>query len=170
MEDTLAERGGRYGNWRTQAEIAQAIKEAYRTAPQWLNLPAYMRESLDINANKMARALNGDFMYLDNWHDHTNYSKLAEDCLAEDIAAGVKGPVIRDPAHMPFEERLAGALHELQQLGFHFDGDLIVNENEHSPQELLVAKLPAEARVRDPDFLNDPVRAFFGNLNAKGGK
>lgn len=101
MAATLAERGGRYGSWRTQAEIAQNIKEAMRCSPNWDDLPAYMRETLDMDANKVARMLNGDWMYADNWHDMVGYTKLAEDCLNEDLANGVEPPVVRDPAHLP---------------------------------------------------------------------
>jgi hypothetical protein len=85
MVDTLKERGGRYGDWRGQAQIAQNIKKAMQDSPNWSKLPAYMRETMDLIANKFARMLNGDWTYLDNWHDTVGYAKLAEDRLADDL-------------------------------------------------------------------------------------
>lgn len=104
MSSTLAERGGRYGNWREQALIAQNIKDAMRDSANWPKLPAYMRETLDMNANKIARMLNGDFMYLDNWHDMVGYTKLAEDCTEQDLAGGVTGPRVIDLDHADIPE------------------------------------------------------------------
>lgn len=178
MEQTLAERGSRYGSWRTQAEIAQAIKDAYRSAPNWALMPAYMRETLDINANKMARALNGDFMYLDNWHDATNYHRLAEDCLEQDIANGVEGLVISDPLHLPWETRLDNALQTLHDLGFtklatwHERPGVppsvmsAVNEHGESPWKVAADHHPkGQEDVRAPAFMRDGVRGALAGRN-----
>lgn len=103
IADTLAERGGRYGPWRMQSQVTQQIKRAMADTPNWDKLPDYLREALDQIANKIARILSGDYMYDDNLHDLVGYAKLAEDCLLQDIAAGVESPVIIDPDNPPIE-------------------------------------------------------------------
>ena len=39
-------------------------------------MPAYMLESLELIANKLARILNGDPMYDDSWRDISGYCTL----------------------------------------------------------------------------------------------
>lgn len=110
MDETLAERGGRYGDWRGQAEIAQALKIAAMNSPNWSRIPAYMRETMDLIFNKFARILNGDWTYEDNWHDVVGYAKLAEDRLIQDNAnPDITRPEIMDLSH-PNWERLIDLL------------------------------------------------------------
>jgi hypothetical protein len=103
MAQTLAERGSQYGNWREQAIIAQNVKEAFRKNTNWDSLPPYLRETLDMIASKVSRVLNGNPMYLDNVHDMVGYTKLAEDCMEQDIAGGVTGPRIVDLDHLDIQ-------------------------------------------------------------------
>lgn len=170
IDETLAERGTRYGDFRVLAAETQKIRDLFRASPNWEALPPYMREALDAAALKIGRIVAGDFMHLDNWHDLVGYARLAEDLLRADIEAGVKGPALRDPAHLPFEERVARALGELHDLGFHIDGDEIVNEHEETPVKVLIDYIPEEHRVRDPDFLKDPLRAFLASRNQDSSK
>lgn len=80
IDTTLAERGARYGRFEEHAEIAQAIQDAYRIYPEkWDNLPRVVKQSFTVIADKIARTLNGDPMYGDNYHDIGGYAKLAED-------------------------------------------------------------------------------------------
>lgn len=78
ISKTLAERGGRYGQFIDHAKIAQGIQEALREAPNWTKLDPDMKQALTVIADKMARILNGDPYYEDNWHDIQGYASLVE--------------------------------------------------------------------------------------------
>jgi hypothetical protein len=78
LEKTLAERHARYGTYLHTAEIIQDIKDAMRAAPQWNELEADQKESLELIANKIGRILRGDANYVDSWHDIAGYATLIE--------------------------------------------------------------------------------------------
>jgi Domain of unknown function (DUF6378) len=75
---TLAERGGRYGPFPTNARIAQDIKNLWRLTPGWKRLSPTQAEALEMIAAKIARILNGDPNYADSWHDIAGFAVLAE--------------------------------------------------------------------------------------------
>lgn len=80
VENTLAERGARYGSFEEHAKIAQSIQDSYRIYPEkWDKLPPVLKQGLTTIADKIARMLNGDHLYADNIHDLGGYSKLMED-------------------------------------------------------------------------------------------
>jgi hypothetical protein len=87
IESTLAERGARYGKFSEHAEIAQSIQDAMRVPPGWARLAPDQKQALTVIADKVARMLNGDPNYIDNWHDIIGYAKLVEDRLNERSAA-----------------------------------------------------------------------------------
>lgn len=79
VESTLADRGSRYGEFSDHARICQDIMEIMRHERSWDNLSCDKRQALTVIADKIARILNGDPDYKDNWHDIQGYAKLAED-------------------------------------------------------------------------------------------
>jgi len=81
VDNTLEERGNRYGKFENHARITQNIKRAMVASPNWGELPDYMKESLEMVAHKIGRILNGDPYYDDSWHDIIGYTKLVEDKL-----------------------------------------------------------------------------------------
>lgn len=81
IEDTLEERGQRYGSFSEHAKIAQSIIRAMADSHNWDRLDDDMREAFHIIANKMGRILNGDPWYHDSWHDIVGYAKLVADRL-----------------------------------------------------------------------------------------
>ena len=81
IEQTLAERGNRYGDFADHAKIAQAIQDDMRIGPGWARLDDVKRQALTVIADKIARILSGDPNYSDNWHDIQGYAKLVEDRL-----------------------------------------------------------------------------------------
>jgi hypothetical protein len=81
IEDTLAERGTRYGAYKTHAEITQGIKATMQATPGWTRLVPHQKETLDMIAHKIGRILNGDPNYHDSWHDIVGYGKLTADEL-----------------------------------------------------------------------------------------
>lgn len=83
MNDTLAERGNRYGDFATHAQITQDLKTVFTSSPRWKDLNAAMKEGLEMVAHKIGRILNGDPTYGDSWHDIAGYAKLVEDLLID---------------------------------------------------------------------------------------
>lgn len=95
LETTLAERGNRYGDFSDHARIAQQLQdvmrnftklpvphtETFSTEYPWNNLSPVQKQALTVIADKIARILNGDPNYADNWHDIQGYAKLVEDRL-----------------------------------------------------------------------------------------
>lgn len=80
---TLQERGNRYGSFFDHANIAQNTKNYWQDMPGWARMKNDQRQALEVIADKIARILNGDPNYVDNWHDIQGYAKLVEDRLNE---------------------------------------------------------------------------------------
>ncbi len=78
VTERLDQREGRYGSYVRVAATAQELKEILRRGHSWGIMEAYMQESLDLIANKLARIVNGDPFYDDSWHDVGGYAKLVE--------------------------------------------------------------------------------------------
>lgn len=79
VSDTLRERGERYGDFAGHAYTAQYLQDVMREHNNWYRLDFVKRQSLTMIVDKIARILNGDPEYKDNWHDIQGYAKLAED-------------------------------------------------------------------------------------------
>lgn len=77
VDATLEERQSQYGCYEDVAHVTQQILSVLRIG-NYDELPAPMKESLHMIASKMARIVNGDPEYLDNWHDIGGYAKLIE--------------------------------------------------------------------------------------------
>lgn len=84
---TLAERGARYGKFEDRAVIAQGLKDQMWATEGWSRLAPDQRQALEVIQDKVARILNGDPDYTDNWHDIAGYARLVEDRLTERAAA-----------------------------------------------------------------------------------
>lgn len=89
---TLNERGGRYGRFDKHAGLAdQLIRVAQFEHTDfarlnterhgWLRLAPDQRHSIRYILDKIARILEGDPNYNDNWHDIAGYATLIEDRL-----------------------------------------------------------------------------------------
>lgn len=87
IEETLNERGARYGDRVEQFGVAQAIKELARD--RLASNPHYARmafedkrlavETIDMIATKLSRVICGDPAYADNWHDIAGYATIAKE-------------------------------------------------------------------------------------------
>ena len=80
MDDILAERGKRYGDFIDHAAISQHLKQSM-ACPGWNELSCDQKEALEMIAHKIARILNGDPNYADSWIDIAGYAKLVADRL-----------------------------------------------------------------------------------------
>lgn len=78
VTETLVKRGERYGEFDEFATICQQLKNTAHSAPKWVEMPYDCREAVDMILHKIARVLNGDPNYSDNWHDIQGYAKLVE--------------------------------------------------------------------------------------------
>lgn len=78
IDETLKERGDRYGPFCEHARIAQNLKRAMKDSPKWESLSDSQREALEMVAHKIGRILNGDTNYVDSWHDIIGYTRLIE--------------------------------------------------------------------------------------------
>jgi hypothetical protein len=83
LTKTLAERGSRYGKFSEHAIISQNLQDAMHAAPGWGRLAADQKEGLQMCAHKIARILNGDPNYADNWLDGAGYLRLVFNRLEE---------------------------------------------------------------------------------------
>lgn len=92
IQQTLDERGDRYGDWKNHAQISQDIQNAIIKG--WFNrgdgqdfgdIPAYMTEALTMISNKIGRIINGDPYYDDSWQDIAGYATLVVNQLKKDV-------------------------------------------------------------------------------------
>jgi hypothetical protein len=84
IDETLAERGSRYGEFPEHAMITQAIKGALTLGENWDELDDDMREAMEMVAHKFGRILNGDPEYIDSWTDCIGYLRLVEKRLIDE--------------------------------------------------------------------------------------
>lgn len=88
INDTLAERGTRYGNFDDQAMIGQTLKAEIMASINFGQMPDRLRmtltEAVEQICTKLARIANGDPSYIDNWRDIAGYAQLAINQLLKD--------------------------------------------------------------------------------------
>lgn len=101
---TLAERGKRYGRFEDHARIAQRLRLNMRATDGWSRLSDDQKQALETIVDKIARILNGDPDYPDNWHDIAGYAKLVDDRLS-----GTTG-TLSEPRAAPAPHALAGVM------------------------------------------------------------
>lgn len=79
IQTTLNERGSRYGEFSSHAEITQLFKRfttRFLEDQNKLPLSPSQSESLDMIFHKIGRILNGDPNYIDSWVDIAGYAQL----------------------------------------------------------------------------------------------
>ena len=81
INDTLEERGKRYGNYLRQTEISNDLRTRMMNTPGWENLEVDQEDALTMIAVKISRILNGTPDYSDNWADIAGYAALVADRL-----------------------------------------------------------------------------------------
>lgn len=79
VDNTLTERGNRYGTFVGHAVITQTLKDVMSSTDNWENsLSPSQKEALEMIAHKIGRILNGDPNYADSWHDIAGYAQLID--------------------------------------------------------------------------------------------
>ena len=78
IDETLQERGSRYGVFAKQAEVSQDLKFtiALHLKQRGKLLRPDQQEALELICHKIARIVNGDENYDDNWVDIAGYATL----------------------------------------------------------------------------------------------
>ena len=84
VENTITERGKRYGRFEDGAVIMQQLKEIAHKSQAWKRMQPIQKEGMEMILHKIGRILNGDPDYADNWHDISGFSKLVDDWLNGD--------------------------------------------------------------------------------------
>lgn len=79
IQETLDERGKRYGDFSLHAIVAQNLQDVmrcYSVDAGWDKLSAIQKQALTVIADKISRILTGDPDYDDNWRDISGYATL----------------------------------------------------------------------------------------------
>lgn len=87
INDTLKERGSRYGTFIGHAQVTQDLKEtiAMHLKTRGKILAVDQQEALDMICHKIGRIINGDADYADSWHDIAGYASLVDKRLIGEV-------------------------------------------------------------------------------------
>lgn len=83
LNETLKDRGGKYGPFTGHAEVTQRFKALLTEELLKRKKPLAddQQEALDMIFHKIGRIVNGDPNYADSWVDIAGYAKLVADRL-----------------------------------------------------------------------------------------
>ena len=76
IEEVLNQRQATYGSFTKNAEVSQMMKYFMTQGTNYKQMPMAHREALEMIVHKIARIVNGDPNYIDNWIDICGYSQL----------------------------------------------------------------------------------------------
>ena len=76
IEEVLNQRQTTYGSFTKNAEVSQMMKYFMTQGTNYKQMPMAHREALEMIVHKIARIVNGDPNYIDNWIDICGYSQL----------------------------------------------------------------------------------------------
>ena len=85
IENTLEQRGTRYGEFDSHAQLSQTLQAVFIQHVEKYNSESeftpYQMEALSLIFHKIARIGNGDPHYDDSWRDIAGYAQLVVDLL-----------------------------------------------------------------------------------------
>lgn len=76
IKEVLNQRQATYGSFTKNAEVSQMLKYFMTQGTNYKQMPVPHREALEMIVHKIARIVNGDPNYIDNWVDIIGYSQL----------------------------------------------------------------------------------------------
>ena len=76
IEEVLNQRQATYGSFTKNAEVSQMLKYFMTQGTNYKQMSVPHREALEMIVHKIARIVNGDPNYIDNWIDICGYSQL----------------------------------------------------------------------------------------------
>jgi hypothetical protein len=120
IDSTLQERADHYGSFEHHAKIAQDLQRVLHAEAGWARLADDQRQALTVIMDKVARMLNGDPAYRDNWHDIVGYAKLVDDRMKRDNlevyrANEAKAPQVPAATQEPRHDKLCIAKNCFEQ-------------------------------------------------------
>jgi hypothetical protein len=95
-DQILNEREQTHGIYREVASYSQTFKQLMRTSRNWERLDPVQAQTLELEADKIARILCGDPSHLDHWRDGAGYFELVVRDLEQ-----AQAPVTMPRATMP---------------------------------------------------------------------
>jgi hypothetical protein len=75
----LGDRGKRYGDFASNADVSQALKDTLHASSGWDKLRPVHKECLEQICLKISRIVTGDPEYVDNWDDIAGYAKITSE-------------------------------------------------------------------------------------------
>lgn len=81
IDDTLSERGVRYGSFSRHAAISQDLQRVIARYHGYEKFTDAQSEAISMILHKIARIVNGDPNYDDSWRDIAGYAQLIVDNL-----------------------------------------------------------------------------------------
>lgn len=94
IQDTLKERGSRYGDFSDNARVTEQLLSALESAPSWEKAGPLQRQGAYMICHKLSRAFCGDPSYVDNWHDISGFATLVEERLSTSVPIGINKPPV----------------------------------------------------------------------------
>ena len=84
IQSTLTERNKRYGDFTAHSEISEHLLSLLQFEDvthiseriSWAEMESFQRQALRVICDKLARIVNGDPGYDDNWRDISGYATL----------------------------------------------------------------------------------------------
>lgn len=104
LEQTIAQRRGRYGPLIESGEVAMKLEDYLRSLPGWERLAYDQRESLAMIAHKISRIMCGDPDYDDSWVDIAGYAQNVVNRLRADQATAPIKAGIAEPGDYDYKE------------------------------------------------------------------
>lgn len=95
-DELLTERGTTHGSFADNAMYSQTLKNVFRAAPGWAEMPNEHKEALDTIALKLSRILSGQSKHADHWADIAGYAELARVVCRHEEPERSFGANIRD--------------------------------------------------------------------------
>lgn len=81
IDETLVERGKRYGNYRQQTKISNELRRVLKKGFGDKIIDTDQEDAVTMICVKLSRIANGDPNYSDNWRDIAGYATLVADRL-----------------------------------------------------------------------------------------
>ena len=88
VDDTLVQRGNRYGHFKDGSKLSKELRDAFFTHHKQFSygpLSDSQIEAIFMIMHKLSRIANGDPSYDDNWRDIAGYATLVVAELNEDF-------------------------------------------------------------------------------------
>lgn len=142
IDETLEERGTRYGSFPEHARITQDLKRVMARSPKWDSLKDDQKEALEMIAHKIGRILNGDPDYHDSWHDIVGYTKLVADRLLVEACRAPTAPTPRPYDDAFQNEQRAALAEELRSSPAHMHAAIRTRHEDSWALELAAQQIP----------------------------